>query len=169
MLSPNEGFEETAGDSGDYQLINPTSGVVYNFDPPGGMAGGGFDQAAEDCNTGIALASDEFTNQVFLVDLTKATFSGSGSSQSWTSPYYQFQTVTEFAPFNANAGTCAIAVASNSHIGAIASEYGGNAFGVFTLPSTPGTGTPALSDWVEANIPNTPNGLAWQMGLDPIR
>ncbi len=30
--------------------------------------------AAEDCTTGIALAADEFTDNIYITDLTQATF-----------------------------------------------------------------------------------------------
>src|SRR5262249_39182706 len=82
-LSPNEG-EENSGGAGNYQLVNPTTGAVFNFNPSGGdPAQFGFDMAAEDCSTGIALATDEFTNQLFLTDLSRATFP---SSTTWSAP-----------------------------------------------------------------------------------
>src|SRR5262249_16853528 len=46
-------------------------------------------------------------------------------------------------------------------------EFGGTSFGAFVLPSMSGSGTPALVDWVVADLPNTPDGLAWEMGRDP--
>jgi hypothetical protein len=116
--------------------------------------------AAEDCQTGIALASDEFTNQLFLTDLTQATFSEGG----WAAPF-NFQTVPEFSAFAE--GTGPVAVASSSHLGVVSGEFGSASFGVFVLPSTAGSGTPVLVDWVTANIPNTPDGLPWAMGRDP--
>lgn len=163
-LSPNEG-EENSGGAGNYQLVNLASGAVFNFNPPGGdPAQFGFDMAAEDCSTGIALATNEFTNQLFLTDLTQATFTDAGT---WSAPF-KFQSVDAFSTFGA--GTNAIAVASNSHLGVVSGEFGTATFGVFVLPSTSGSGgaAPALVDWVAASLPSTPDdNLPWLMGLDP--
>jgi len=150
LLSPNEG--------NDYQLLNTSTSVVSNFSPAG--IAGEFDSAAEDCTTGIGLASVEFTGQVFLVDLTQASVAGS----TWSAPS-SAQSLPEFASFSA--GTCGIAVAPGSHLGVVAGEFGGAGFGAIQLPATSGTGTPALVDYVAATLPNDPGGAAWQMGLDP--
>jgi hypothetical protein len=163
-LSPNEGAENTGG-AGNYQLVNLATGAVFNFNPPGGdPAQFGLDMAAEDCSTGIALATNEFTNQLFLTDLTQATFTDAGT---WSAPF-KFQSVDAFSTFGA--GTNAIAVASNSHLGVVSGEFGTATFGVFELPSTSGSGgaAPALVDWVAASLPSTPgDNLPWLMGLDP--
>jgi hypothetical protein len=166
-LSPNEGEENSdPGGAGDFQLVNLTTGDVFNFSPSGGdPAQFGLDMAAEDCSTGIALATDEFTNQIFLTDLSRATFPGSGNT--WSAPF-QFQAIDAFSTFGA--GTNAIAVASNSHLGVVSGEFGTASFGVFVLPPTSGSGTtpPALVDWVEASLPSTPgDNLPWLMGKDP--
>jgi hypothetical protein len=165
-LSPNEGEENSdPGGAGNYQLVNLTTGAVFNFSPSGGdPAQFGFDMAAEDCSTGIALATDESTNQIFLTDLTRATFPSSGT---WMAPF-QFQAIDAFSTFGF--GTNAIAVASNSHLGVVSGEFGTDSFGLFVLPSTSGSGTtpPALVDWVESSLPSTPDdNLPWVMGKDP--
>jgi hypothetical protein len=160
VLSPNEG-EENSGGTGDYQLVNTTTGAVFDFSPPGGAdTMFGFDMAAEDCSTGIALATDESTNQLFVTDLTQATFSGT----SWTAPF-NFQTFPEFSAFQF--GTNAIAIASSWHMGAVSGEFGSATFGAFVLPSKGGSGTPVVSDWVEAALPDTPDLKPWKMGKDP--
>jgi Pro-kumamolisin, activation domain len=163
VLSPNEGFEfATPIAGGDYQLLNTTTGLVYDYLPSGGLPGGGFDSAAEDCVTGIAVAANEFTNQLFLTDLTQATFLSSNST--WSAPS-SFASFPEFSALSA--GTSAVVVVSTSHIGAVAGEFGGNAFGIFSLPTSGGTGTPNVQDWVVATLPNTPDAQPWAMGLDP--
>jgi hypothetical protein len=181
ILSPNEGFYETGetGGPGDYQLVNTSTGGVFNFSNTGGpisASGGGFDSAAEDCTTGVALSSDEFTNEIFLVDLNQALFNNP-SAGLWTSgtvtgtsttPGFSFFTLSEFALLTGTeAGASAIVVAPSSHIAVVAGEFGGSTFAVLNLPATAG-GTPTIGPYVVANIPNTPgDGLAWEFGADP--
>jgi hypothetical protein len=160
VLSPNE--------QSDYQLLNTMTGQVFDFSFSGASLD--FDSPGEDCLTGIALATDEAQGRLLLVDLTQATFGLSFSSPdaspvpTWTAPNY-VQPVPEFSSFSA--GTDGIAVAPNSHIGVVTGEFGGNSFGAIVLPSTSGTGTPALVDWVAANVPPTPDSMPWTMGKDP--
>jgi hypothetical protein len=150
VLSPNE--------ENDYQLVDTVASTVLNFNPTGG---GELDSAAEDCSTGIALSSVEFTGNVLLVDLTQRSVSAS----NWSAPA-NTQNLPEFAAFSA--GTNGIAVApGNSHLGVVAGEFGGAGFGVIQLPATSGTGTPAVVDYAAANVPNDPSGTPWAMGLDP--
>jgi len=161
ILSPNE--------SGVYDLFQtPSSSSAPEF---GNAIGGELDSAAEDCLTGIALATDEFTNNLVLTDLTQAKFTP-GSPGSWTAPYL-FQAISDFNPYiGPEAGTDAIAVAPGSHLGIAAGEFpgppsAGNAIIAFQLPSTSGSGTPALVDWVVAVLPNDPGGNPFSMGCDP--
>lgn len=65
------------------------------------------------------------------------------------------------------AGTSGAAVAPGTHLAVVTGEFGGAAFGALQLPATAGVGTPAIVDYVQANMPNDPSGAAWQMGLDP--
>jgi hypothetical protein len=165
LLSPNEGPEEGLTTAGDYQLVNTSNGEVFDFEAPTG-SGGDFDSAAEDCLTGVAMSTDEGTGNLFLVDLSQITFPTGGTT--WTAPN-QFFVIPE-AGF-LGAGTSGISVvASGSHVGAIAGEFGTDAFIAIKLPQSKATvaGTvPALNGWVQANIPASPDGLAWQMGDDP--
>jgi hypothetical protein len=164
VLSPNE--------KSNYQILNTATGQVFDFSFTLDAQSHLFDAPGEDCLTGIALAADEFTGNILLVDLTQATFSFSdagssdaGALRTWWAPN-RIQSVPEFASFNA--GTDGIAVAPSSHIGVVTGEFGGNAFGAFVLPSTSGGGTPpALVDWVAASIPDTPDQVPWSMGTDP--
>jgi hypothetical protein len=167
LLSPNEnastdgGFGFPGGGAGDYQLLNVSTGSVYDWINPGGsQATGIFDSAGEDCTTGIALATLEDSTQLFLADLTQATFSGS----TWSAPF-TIQTIPDFSSFSA--GTNGLAVATNSHLGVVTDEFGGNGFGVIELPATSGSGAPALVDWVAATVPNDPMGMTFAHGFDP--
>jgi hypothetical protein len=157
VLSPNE--------RSDYQLVNTANGQVFDsFFTSESLE---FDSPGEDCTTGIALGTNEESgSRLLLVDLTQLKFSLSpdGGLPIWSAPY-NVQTIPEFATFNA--GSDGIAVASNSHIGVITGEFGGNTFGAFVLPPSAGTGTPALVDWVEAAVPATPDSVAFNMGTDP--
>ena len=156
ILSPNEGgiydiFQITAG-GGLMEYENPIGGIL--------------DSAAEDCTTGIALSTDEFSSYLFIADLTQGTFTP-GSPGTWTAPG-QFVYFPEFGDFAA--GTSGISVApGTSHLGITTGEFGGNEFGVFLLPSTsgPGTGTPAFVDYAAAYMPNTPDGNPYSNGYDP--
>jgi hypothetical protein len=122
-----------------------------------------FDAGAEDCATGIALSTIEFTGDLFIADLTQATFTP-GSPGTWTAPS-QVQTFTEFQSLTA--GTSGIAVAPGSHLAIVTGEFGGNLFGAIQLPSTSGSGTPAVVDWVVATVPDEPDMTSFAMGLDP--
>jgi hypothetical protein len=153
ILSPDE--------QGNYDLFRVAGVVTTEFTNPVGFGFG--DSAAEDCSTGIALSSLEGTDQLYIADLTQATFK-TGSPNTWTSAQ-QIQTFPEFGGFSA--GTSGIAVAGASHLGIVTGEFGGNAFGAFQLPSTSGVGTPSVVDYAAAVLPNTPDGNVWSEGLDP--
>jgi Pro-kumamolisin, activation domain len=170
VLSPNEGAFEGSSFAGDYQIFDTNQNKVFNFTPTNTppTSGGGFDSAAEDCLTGVALSTDEFTNQVFLVDISQATFNT--STLTWTAPNNPFP-IPEFTQFiNTGAGTSGISViASGSHVGVIAGEFGSSGFVGFSLPqkrAAAGT-VPTLTDYIQANIPNTPDNTVWAMGDDP--
>jgi hypothetical protein len=155
VLSPNE--------QGNYQILrtSPAPPALFNRNiaPPFEE-----DSAAEDCSTGIALASVEFTTDIFITDLTQATFTPGTPAGTWTAPS-QFQSFPEFSSLAA--GVSGIAVAPGSHLGVVTGEFGGSAFGAIELPATSGTGIPAIVDYVAANIPSDPSGAPWQMGRDP--
>jgi hypothetical protein len=154
ILSPNEGNT--------YDLVNTSSSpwVEYgNFQPVGGE----FDSAGEDCTTGIALSTQEFTFRLFISDLTQATFTP-GSPGTWTAPSQS----VNFPEFGAmGAGTSGIAVAPGSHLAIVEGEFGSNQIGVVTLPSSSGSGTPSFGDYVSAHMPPTPDGSGFGIGFDP--
>jgi PEP-CTERM motif len=161
-VDPTRNLILSPGEGGVYDLFQiGTTGALTEY---GNSVGGKLDSAAEDCSTGIALASVEFTEDVFIADLTQAKFT-SGSPGTWTAPN-QFLAIPDFEFFAA--GTNGISVApGTAHLGIVTGEFGGSEFGVLSLPATSGSGTPNLADWAGANIPATPDGSGFSMGFDP--
>jgi len=100
------------------------------------------DSAGEDCSTGIALTVGEGSDNIFLADLTQATFTA-GTPGTWHAPQ-QVQTIIG----SYSAGLDGIAVAQGtSHLATVTGEFGGSSFSVLLLPATSGTGTPAIVDY----------------------
>jgi hypothetical protein len=163
-VDPSRNFILSPNEAGVYDLFTLTS--AGNISQEFGLAnvGGEGDSAAEDCSTGIALSSLEFTGRVFIADLTQASFT-SGTPGTWSAPN-QAQTFPEMETFAA--GTDGISVApGSSHLGIVTGEFGGNAFGVIQLPASSGAGVPAISDYAVAALPPTPDGVYFSMGYDP--
>jgi len=157
VLSPNE--------DNNYQIVNVSSATAALFNNAGIATGdANADSAGEDCTTGIALATLEFTPDLYIADLTQAVFTP-GTPGTWTDTASQVQTFPEFSGLSA--GTNGIAVAPGSHLGVVTGEFGGNEEGVIQLPSTSGTGTPAVVDWVSFILPNLASGAPWEEGKDP--
>jgi hypothetical protein len=160
ILSPNErGVYDLAqiGNAPGFGLsefVGPSTGATFN------------DSAGEDCTTGIALSAEEFTNNVFVADLTQATFTPGSPAGTWTAPH---STLTMVTNYGFSAGTSGISVAPGStHLGVVTGEFGGSSFAVLALPSTSGSGTPAIGDYAVARIPNsTTCGGLFESGLDP--
>lgn len=169
LLSPSE---PRAGKS-DYQIVRGTgtiSAALFNFATASttfAAPNNELDSAAVDCTTGIALASIEFTQHLFITDLTQAKFTPgiAPAPGTWTAP----NTIQDFTPAfnNFSAGTTGITVAPGTHVGILEDEFGTTQFAGFRLPSTSGTGTPAVQDWVSASMPPDPSGARWTMSLDP--
>ena len=122
------------------------------------------DSAAEDCTTGIALASDEDSDGVYITDLTQATFTA-GSPGTWSAP----QQFVNLSDDGYSAGTCGISSAPGTgHLAVVTGEFGGSSYSALQLPSTSGSGTPNLTDWAYVEfMPNTPNGSSFSAGFDP--
>jgi len=128
---------------------------------------GNFDSSAEDCSTGLALASEEaFPFAVFITDLTQAKLTPGTPAGTWTAPSTNFPLVTSYS---FSAATAGIDVApGSSHLAVITGEFGGNTFAVLQLPSTSGSGTPTILDYAVAQIPGTTAcGGFFSSGLDP--
>jgi hypothetical protein len=182
ILSPIEGAEETSSNTGDYQIIQLNVGSdggpqVFNLtNPSGGEAVptasfGGFDSAAEDCTTGIGLASDEFTGDIFLVNLSSPTLTAATSTAvgTWVPSSTDFFPLTEFnalsSPDGPEAGASTIVVAPG-HIAVVGGEFGGNTFAVVQLPSS-ASGSLQPTGYVVAQLPDTPDNNPWSFGHDP--
>jgi hypothetical protein len=167
ILSPSEGLFTG---SPKYQLVNigTSPATLFNNNTGGTPLAGTYDSAGEDCTTGIALATDEGTGNLFIADLTQATFTpgAAPSPGTWTAPS-QLQNFPEFDSQFLSAGTSGIAVAPGTHLGIVTGEFGGNIEGVILLPSTSGSGIPAVVDWVSFAVPNDPTGVEWSQGFDP--
>lgn len=154
IASPNE--------DGVYDLLQFTSaGTVSEYG--NGVYAGEFDSAAEDCSTGIGLASIEFTDNIYLADFTQAAFTAAAPA-SWSAPQAVIPLNTNPYPdFVDFAGTTGIAVAPGaSHLAVVTSEFGGSTIAVLQLPASAGSGTPALVDYAFAQLPG-----GFQSGLDP--
>jgi hypothetical protein len=164
LIDPNRNLLLSASEGGNYEIVNiATSTAPKFFENPTKL--GTPDSSGEDCSTGIALAPGEFSSpsQVFLADLTKATFTP-GTPGTWTAPS-QVQILSESS---LSAGASAIAVAQGTHIGIVSGEFGGNAITAIKLPATSGSGTPAIVDWVTCTIGNVGTPPApFSNGFDP--
>lgn len=161
LVDPTRTFLLSATEANNYEIVNIATPAAPKFfentiSNPGFGEG---DSAGEDCATGIALATGEFSapSQVFIADLTKAVFT-SGSPGTWTAPS-QVQTLTES---NLSAGACGLAVAQGTHTGIVTGEFGGNEITAIALPAASGTGTPAIGDWVTCEISES-----FSQGFDP--
>jgi hypothetical protein len=159
VLSPNE--------QADYQILNVSTSTpaLYNNELTELTEGEEPDSAGEDCTTGIALSTIEFTGDLYIADLTQAVFTPGTPAGTWTDTA---SAVVNFPEFDAmDAGTCGIAVAPGTHLGVVTGEFGGNLEGVIQLPATSGSGTPAFVDYVAFTVPSTPSSATWSEGYDP--
>ena len=165
LLDPIRNRLLSASEINNYEIIDySTSTTPLFYENPIPNPDPNFVEAnssGEDCTTGIALAPYEFSfpSQVYIADLTQATFTA-GLPGTWTAPS-QIQTLTESVL--PAAGPSGIAVAQGArHQGVVTDEFGSDAVTAIQLPATSGTGTSALADWVTCNI-----GGGFRNGLDP--
>jgi hypothetical protein len=163
-IDPIRGLILSPGEGGVYSLFQIQSdGTVLEFNNNLSANEFEFDSAAEDCTTGIALASIEFTNTIYITDLMQAKFTP-GSPGTWTAP----STIFTMPEGEFSSGTSGISVApGSSHLGIVTGEFGGNVFAVFQLPSTSGSGTPTIVDYAVTTMPDIPNFGTFSSGLDP--
>ena len=164
-IEPTKHLLLSANEDQDFQIINFSGAGVFRYAQRATvLADTDLDGAAVDCTTDIALAADEFNNQVFITDLTQVTFTpGSGGSPgTWDGPA-QLQKTPQLQGIT----TTGLAVAPSGHVGIMQEEFGGNNFAAFSLPATSGSGTPALTDWVAAKVPTQPDTNSWNNTLDP--
>jgi hypothetical protein len=161
-IDPTRGFILSPNERSNYAIaeINSTTGA-FKGEFGNQVPAGEFDSAAEDCTTGIALSAIEFTSEVFLADLTQATFTSGSPAGTWTAPHAIIVLNTTGTP-GFSAGTSGITVApGTSHLATVTGEFGGSTFAVLKLPSTSGSGTPALVDYAVTCI------TGFSAGLDP--
>ncbi|HVN90694.1 MAG TPA: hypothetical protein VMT61_12840 [Candidatus Binataceae bacterium] len=166
MIDPTRNLILSASEINDYELVKMTPGTPPSyefFENQVSTQGDELDASAEDCTTGIALATDESTGNLYLADLSRATFTP-GSPGTWSAPS-QLQNFPEFTGLFT--GTCGIAVAPPSHLGVVTGEFGGSLIGAIQLPSSTSGSAPAVTDWIACNLPNEPNGNSFQTGYDP--
>jgi hypothetical protein len=157
LLDPIRNLLLSASERNNYEIINlGTSTSPAFFENPIAGIVGELDSSAEDCSTGIALAPAEFSSlsQVYIADLTQATFTP-GSPGTWTAPS-QVQTLSESV---LSEGASGIAVAQGTNTGVVTGEFGGNALTAIALPTTSGSGTPAIKDWLSCRISGFSNGF----------
>ena len=165
LIDPIHHLLLSATENNVYELVDistPGSPVFYDQAIPG-LGGEELDSSAEDCSTGIALAPAEFSSpsQVVVADLTQAKFStpvGTPPRGTWTAPS-MLQSLSESS---LSAGACGSSVAQGTHTGILSGEFGGDAITAVALPTTSGSGTPAIQDWVSCNI-----GNGFANGYDP--
>ena len=166
-IDPTNKWVLSPAEDGVYDILTiDTTGGKYNLKEYGNYVGSELDSAAEDCTTGIALASIEFSDQIYITDLSQSKFTA-GSPGTWTAPG---QTLN-LSDGGYSAGTCGITSApGTAHLAAVTGEFGGASYAILQLPSTsgPGKGTPNLADYAYVSaLPNTPDGLLFSAGYDP--
>ena len=157
LIDPTRNLLLSAAENNTYEIIDVTTSTSPSFFENIGIPSAGeLDSSGEDCSTGIALAPAEFSSDLYIADLTQAIFTP-GAPGTWSAAS-QVQTLTE-SPLAA--GFSGIAVAQGTFTGVITGEFGGSTFTAIALPTTSGSGTPAVSDWVTCGIPG------FSMGFDP--
>jgi hypothetical protein len=161
-IDPSRNLILSPGEGGNYTLLKIGAGNALT--EYGQSVGYEFDSAAEDCTTGIALASIEFSDDIYITDLTQAVFTP-GTPGTWTGSGQ----VLNLSDGGYAAGTCGISSApGTNHLGVVTGEFGGSSFSALKLPSTSGSGVPTLADYAYVgSMPNTPDGAAFSAGADP--
>jgi len=160
VLDPTNGAQGvlllSAAENGNFEIVNlPTLPVGRGrrapqfFENP--TSAGELDSTAEDCSTGVVLAAAEFSgpSNVYIVDLTQATFTAGSPTGTWAAPS-QVQSLSESF---LSAGASGVAVAQGTHIGMVSGEFGGASITAIALPTASGSGIPAINDWVTCSIP----------------
>jgi hypothetical protein len=160
LIDPVRNLLLSASENGNYEVadVTTTTSPLFYENPTGG---GVLDSSGEDCTTGIALSPAEFSgpSNVYIADLTQAVFTA-GAPGTWTATgASQVQSLSESF---LSAGASGIAVAQGTHTGIVAGEFGGDAITAIALPTTSGSGLPAITDWVSCGI-----GSGFVNGLDP--
>jgi hypothetical protein len=161
-VDPTRNLILTPGENFNYTILQIQPDGVTLQELSGPSTGLSNDSAAEDCSTGIAMTPGEFSNSVFLQDLTQATF----GSSTYSAPNSTFNVVSSYS---FSAGLSGLTVAPGSaHLALATGEFGGNSFAVLQLPAGSGSGTPTVSDYATAQIPSSAAcGGFFGAGFDP--
>ncbi|MDE3137137.1 MAG: hypothetical protein KGL59_11225 [Acidobacteriota bacterium] len=152
----------SASENSNYEIADLTNSTSPAFYEHLVIPSGTLDSSGEDCQTGIALAPEEFSGPsiVEIADLTQASYTP-GTPGSWTVPAGAEQQQSLSESFLA-AGASGIAVAQGTHKGVVTGEFGGSYITAIALPTASGSGTPAITDWVTCSISSS-----FSEGLDP--
>jgi hypothetical protein len=98
LIDPIRNLVLSAAENNNYEIANVSTATPAFFEHPVSISGE-LDSSGEDCSIGIALAPSEFTvpSQVFVADLTQATFTSASPAGMWTTPAAasQVQTLSE--------------------------------------------------------------------------
>jgi hypothetical protein len=162
LLDPINNLLLSATEANNYEIVDvatSTSPAFFENPIPGP---GEADSSSQDCSTRIALAPYEESSPsaVYLADLTQATFSP-GSPGTWTVPATAEQVQILTNSF-LNSGANGSSVAQGTHIGVITGEFGGSTLTAIALPTTSGSGTPTITNWMSCDISPT-----FDNSLDP--
>ncbi len=193
ILSPNYrllNFKTFESENPDYQILRMSDGVAFNLADAGDFfnakgecttsSGGATqrdalpDSGAYDPTTRIAYGTfrspadcvPDLVEDVAMLDLNQMTFNSDGT---WSTPGKQIQTLSEMT--NLANGITGIAIVPGQHLALVADRFelsgGGGGFGALSLPTTSGSGIPAMQDWVQAEMPSDPAGKPWTMSFEP--
>ena len=163
LLDPINNLLLSATEANNYEIVDvatSTSPAFFENPIPGP---GEADSSSQDCSTRIALApyEDSSPSAVYLADLTQATFAPGSPAGTWTVPATAEQVQILTNSF-LNAGANGSSVAQGTHIGVITGEFGGNVLTAIALPTTSGSGTPTITNWMSCAISPT-----FDNSLDP--
>jgi hypothetical protein len=193
ILSPNYrllNFKTFESENPDYQILRMADGKAFTLSDAGDFfnatgecttsTGGKTqrdalpDSGAYDTTTQIAYGTfrspadcvPDLVEDIAMLDLSQATFNPDGT---WSTPGKQIQTLSEMT--NLANGITGIAIVPGQHLALVADRFelsgGGGGFGALSLPTTSGSGIPAMEDWVQAQMPSDPSGKPWAMSFEP--
>ena len=162
LLDPINNLLLSATEANNYEIVDVATSTSPGFFENPIPGPGEADSSSQDCSTRIALApyEDSSPSAVYLADLTQATFSP-GSPGTWTVPATAEQVQILTNSF-LNTGANGSSVAQGTHIGVITGEFGGNTLTAIALPTTSGSGTPTITNWMSCAISPT-----FDNSLDP--
>jgi hypothetical protein len=101
---------------------------------------------------------------IALFDLKQATFTAGSPTGTWNTAGKQIETLSEV---NFGGGIQGLSIVSNTHLALMGDQGTSSVFGVLRLPSSSGSGVPAVQDWVVGRIPRDPSGAAWTQWRQP--